>query len=444
MQTAGGKSFEMRSPLCYNVYCGESREGVIGIMYKFAVLGYGARGSLYAGMLSGYEDFGCAAVCDIDRERLDVAAAALKLKEEQLFDNADDFFAANIKADVLVLATMDRTHCKYALEALDHGYNLLLEKPIAETIPECYEIERRAKAKGLKVSVCHVLRYSPFYNIIKQRIDSGELGEPVTINQTENVGYWHQAHSFVRGNWGNSDASSPMILQKCCHDTDIFCYMLGRRAKAVSSFGSLKFFNAAHAPEGSADFCYKCARRGECPFDCIKYYTGGCSKEWLEKIGFYGDRTDAEGITKTLSDESNPFARCVFRCDNNVVDHQVLNIQFEDEITAHLTMTAFSDKCVRTIKVHLTGGEIVGDMEENTIRVTKFGGKTEVLDVAKLTAGIAGHGGGDSRLVEDLVNVIRGKGDKMLTDITQSVHSHEIALAAEISRVNGGKVVEVG
>ena len=411
-------------------------------MNTYAVIGYGGRGSLYTRLLNERGDFTLTAVCDINPDKLDKAVRDTGISKDKTFLDPEKFFAAGKLADALVLSTMDRTHYQYAIRALNLGYDLLLEKPIAETAEECRGIYELSKKLNRKVEVCHVLRYSPFYALIKQKIDGGELGKVVTVTQTENVGWYHQAHSFVRGNWGNSEKSSPMILQKCCHDMDILYYLIGKDCKAVSSFGSLTYFTRDNAPEGSADYCFMCPCADECIFNCMNLYKkSGAANGFLFLTDYYGDADDNAAIERHFSDKNNRFARCVYKCDNDVVDHQVTNLLFDDGVTAQLTMTAFSAEITRVIKVHLTKGEIVGDMGTNTITFTPFGGKQEVIDVKSLTSGLAGHGGGDARLVDDFAALLEGKNAKILTDISKSLMSHQMCYAAEESRKNGGKTI---
>lgn len=411
-------------------------------MKTYAVIGYGGRGSLYARLLNGRGDFTLTAVCDINPDKLDKAVRDTGISRDKTFTDPEKFFAAGKQADALILSTMDRTHYAYAIRALNSGYDLLLEKPIAESAEECRAIYELCRKLNRKVEVCHVLRYSPFYALIKQKIDGGELGKVVTVTQTENVGWYHQAHSFVRGNWGNSEKSSPMILQKCCHDMDILYYLIGKDCKAVSSFGSLTYFTRDNAPEGSADYCFMCPCADECIFNCMNLYKkSGAANGFLFLTDYYGDADDNAAIERHFSDKNNRFARCVYKCDNDVVDHQVTNLLFDDGVTAQLTMTAFSAEITRVIKVHLTKGEIVGDMGTNTLTFTPFGGEKEVVDVSAFTAGLAGHGGGDARLVDDFAALLEGKDAQILTDIGKSLMSHQMCYAAEESRRNGGKTV---
>lgn len=410
---------------------------------KVAIIGYGNRGSVYAKNFTnnGVE---VVAVCDKLSFRLEEAKKFLSLSDKQLYLSDEEFFARGKMADLLVVSTQDRDHYGHAMRALDIGYDLLLEKPIAESYEKCVDIYNKANANGRKVFVCHVLRYAPFFEEIKRRLDSGRYGKVSTINLTENVAYWHQAHSFVRGNWSVVEKATPMIIAKCCHDLDMLAWLIGKDCKAVSSFGGLDFYTAKNAPSGAATHCYKCKYRGVCPYDAINFYV--CDRHgrgWLPNTNqYFGSMDDTEAMIDCLSDENNPYARCVFACDNTAVDHQIVNMQFADGITASLTMTAFCGPSYREIHVHGDRGDIRGDMKENKLYCTVFGEKEEVVDIAFLSDGTYGHGGGDARLVSGVIDSYEN-GSAPKTPIAASLISHKIGYAAEESRINGGKLVEL-
>ena len=143
----------------------------------------------------------------------------------------------------------------------------MLEKPISPNARECLDLQRRAEEKGTQIMVCHVMRYTKFYRKLKELIDSGVIGDVVHVTHTENVAYWHYAHSYVRGNWHKTADSSPMILAKCCHDMDILSWLLGSRCRTVSSFGDLRYFREENAPAGSPARCTDgCPHSGSCPY----------------------------------------------------------------------------------------------------------------------------------------------------------------------------------
>ena len=276
---------------------------------------------------------------------------------------------------------------------------MLLEKPISPDLEECRELIRIAKECNRQVVICHVLRYAPFYEKLKELIDADTIGEIVSVMAIENVGWWHQAHSFVRGNWRNSDITSPMILQKCCHDMDILLWLTGKTCKSVSSFGDNYLFRKERAPEGAAKRCLEgCRAKADCPFDAEKIYMdhqkygvrhGNC--EWpLDVLTLHpGEESVKEALL------TGPYGRCVYDCDNNVVDHQVVNLNMTDGSTISLTMCGFTSEISRYTKFMGTKGEMIADMGANTIEITRFGKEKSVIDVGGLAEDLKRHGGGD-------------------------------------------------
>lgn len=406
-------------------------------MITFAVIGMGARGRKYTGLLLQKQAV-LTAVCDHDPDILQYSARAYHVKEESLFSSYDSFFEKGKLADWLIISTSDAEHIKSAIRALQIGYHVLLEKPIATTLQDCEAIEKTAKQLKRNVVICHVLRYSPFYQAIKNEIDSLQYGDIVHLSQTENVGYWHQAHSFVRGNWRNQQESTFMLLAKCCHDLDIIAYLMNKRCHFVSSMGSLLYFTRDHAPQGAADFCVDC-QVFDCPYHALNWY----SKHplWVKLPELPEDNQEAF-IRQWASDKNNPYARCVFRCDNDVVDHQIVNMEFEDHSTAALTMCAFSDQFYRRTHVFLTKGEIYGDLIEKKLYCTIFGQPTRIIDLKEQFQDA--HGGGDYGLIDDLYDIMSGKQRTSRTDIEASLISHKIAFAAEKSRLQDGALIKIG
>lgn len=385
------------------------------------------------------------AIADIDPEKVRYAGEQYDVSLSRRFASAEALLEREKLADVIIIATQDRQHRAHALKALERGYDVLLEKPVAVTASDCIEIKNAAKKSGKLVTVCHVLRYTTFYRTIKNVLKSGAIGEPVTVSAIENVSYWHQAHSFVRGNWRNDTVESPMILQKCCHDFDILSWLLDKRCLSVTSMGSLKYFKPENAPAGSTERCADCPLVNSCPYSAVKIYFEN------REIGFnHGNREwpcdilvenpTAETLAKAI--ETGPYGRCVFRCDNNVVDHQIVNMQMQDEVTVSLTMTAFTAHNSRQLKIMGTLGEIVGDQYKNTVTVTPFGGESVVYDIAKIADDLSGHGGGDNKMMSEMFDALDGHGD-VSSSIENSIASHLVALAAEQSRKNGGAKIEI-
>ena len=363
-----------------------------------ALAGLGSRGKdAYAQALAGMpERARIVAVADPDPDKVREVARQFEVPAERCFSSAEAMLAQPKLADALILCTQDRQHVPQAVPALYRGYDILMEKPISPDLAQCKEILSVARQTGRKVVVCHVLRYAPFYRKIKEVLDSGVLGRLMSIQAIENVGYWHQAHSFVRGNWRRSDETSPMFLQKCCHDMDLMVWLTGKSCLRLSSFGSLSHFRPENAPAGAA-----------------------------------------------RAIETGPYGRCVYFCDNNVVDHQVVNLEMEDGLTVNFTMSAFTAGGGRYTNFMGTLGNLIADMAGNTVTVTPFGGKAEVFDFNLEKERMSGHAGGDSVLVGDFLDYLQGKTPPSITTLEASMESHFIALAAEASRCRAGEVVEM-
>lgn len=415
----------------------------------FAIAGFGSRGSTYASMANVFpEKMEIVAVADIIPEKVEKAKNLYNIPEENCFASAEEMFKMEKLADVVCICTMDRQHVEQGVLALEKGYDIVLEKPISPEVPECKRMLAAAEKSDSKIIVCHVLRYTPFYNKIRDIIKSGGVGDVVSVTANENVAYWHQAHSFVRGNWGNSKKSSPMILQKCCHDMDILLWLTGKTCKSVSSFGSNTLFNKEKCPEGATEYCMGgCKVKENCLFDAEKIYVTSEKTGIIHKETFMGEvlcvKPSVENVYKAI--ENGPYGKCVYQCDNDVVDHQVTNLLMTDGSTISHTMCAFTEDCYRYIHIMGTKGELRGDMETNLLTYTQFGGAVEVFDINLMSQDLRGHGGGDAGMIGELVDMLLSgeEANDRTTSIDRSMESHFVALAAEESRLNGGRLIEI-
>lgn len=421
-----------------------------GKIVRIAIAGVGSRGKNAYGLelLNMKDRAKVVAVADIDPERLALAGDAHGVPNEMRFPSAEAMLAMPKLADAMLVCTQDRQHVPHAVAALKKGYDVMMEKPISPKLEDLQEITRVARENGRRVVVCHVLRYTPFFQTIKKTIDSGALGEVVSIQALENVRYWHQAHSFVRGNWRREEDTSPMILAKCCHDLDYLVWLCGKKCERVSSYGSLMYFKESNAPEGAALRCTQgCKAKDNCPYDAEKIYLTNkdtgilCGNvEW--PVDVLAENPTEEKVRHAI--ETGPYGRCVFHCDNDVVDHQIVNMQMEGGASLSLTMSAFTSIGGRTIKVMGTLGDLWGDMHENRIRIGIFGKEPQIIDLGREEKDFAGHGGGDRLLMEQFVDLLQGKEpDGTVTTLETSVESHLVALAAEKSRLENGESIEI-
>ncbi len=417
-----------------------------------SILGVGARGGeAYGRYIHESKDrFKVVSLCDPNEVRLKKYGDAFEVEESQRFLDEEGFFAEK-RSDVLLIATMDRLHVRQAVRALDLGYDLVLEKPISDDAEELKMLVEKAKANGRMVMVCHVLRYTTMVKKIKSLLDEGAIGRLISMDQTENVCYWHQAHSFVRGNWRNSVQTSPMIMQKCCHDLDLIQYFIGDRCKSVASMGSLAYFKCENKPEGAADSCINCKYKDECKYSAKRIYLDGWKKCGGGDTFPYTIITDVLPLTEealiTALKES-VYGRCVYSCDNNVVDNQTVIMQFENGVTATLKMEGFTARGGRDFRFFGTEGELEIFEEADKMVLSRYMEAPVEWKISELVdelggQGAGGHGGGDHRMFDTLYNIYFNEKFNASSSIEHSVESHYMALAAERSRIQGGKLVEL-
>lgn len=360
------------------------------------------------------------------------------------FERAEELLKESQLADVVIIGTQDNYHYSPCKAALEKGYDILLEKPIAQYLAQALELSDLAAKLGRRVDVCHVLRYTPFYQEIKKIIDSGELGDIITFNANEGAGAWHFAHSFTRGHWGNSITSTPMILAKCCHDMDILYWLIGRKCEKVASFGELSFFRKESLSEPRPANCTDWTTPiGEDPYDARKYATDPDCRRWLAMVYDRAWEASEEEIYEWLS--QSPWGRDAFQCDNDQPDHQVLIMQYEGGITATFTMTAFEQGRHLEIygtKGRLRAGEFYKENGCGEIVVTPhFGGASRRIDLEAPDQGYAGHGGGDWGLIQALYDdMVTVAPDKMSSSLQSAAHRHLIAFAADHARKTGQTV----
>lgn len=381
-------------------------------------------------------------------------------KEEMCFENAEELAKKGKLADTVINGTMDEQHLETAVPLLDAGYDMLLEKPFAPNEEEMRQIVNCAKKNNSKVMICHVLRYTPFYYAIKERIVNGEIGDIINIQTTEHVSYHHLSTSYIRGKWANSDkCHTSMLLAKCCHDLDIIMWMMSEtKPKQISSFGGKFQFKPENAPKEAGTICMK-----DCPLvDTCVYSTKRLYIDHPDRWAFYvwdaleGKKNVTIEDKIALMKSDSPYARCIYKCDNNVVDHQSVLINFESGATGTHNMVGGSAEPRREIHIIGTKGEIFGNFEESKFTVLKIDpspdAHNEECDVEEvdlrvtgdMVGAYGGHGGGDERLAADFVKFIRGEKPSLAcTSIFDSVAGHLSVYLADKSRENGGMPMDV-
>ncbi|RED75772.1 Gfo/Idh/MocA family protein [Cohnella phaseoli] len=406
------------------------------------LLGAGSRGRYIYGPYAEKfpNELKFVAVAEPDEERRTKFAVIHGIAPDRVYDSWEKAFEQGRIADIMIICTLDRMHYVPAMTAMELGYHVMLEKPMSPSLEECIRLERASHKYRRLLAVTHVLRYSPFWSGIKKCIADGELGTIGTIQLTENVGYPHMTHSYVRGNWRNSAETSPMILAKSCHDLDIISWLMDQPCTGVSSFGSLLHFREENAPAGSTARCIDgCEVERECAFSALKMYIQPPHHPWAR---YMTNDLSQEGILTALRE--GPFGRCVYRCDNNVVDHQVVNLVFENGANASFIMSGLTQSGTRRVQIMGTQGEIIGDMDKGAFTLYRYvtGEQVEI----RCNVEGDGHGGGDERMVASFLRGVRGfdsNPSQGLTSATASLQSHLMAFASEHSRLNDGMAVKL-
>ena len=367
-------------------------------------------------------------VVELNEIRRNKIAEKFCLEPSACFTDYHDFFRSSLKVDAVMICTPENMHYEPCMMAIEAGYHVLLEKPIAQTPEECIAIGEAARRKNVIVTVCHVLRYHPYFMKLKELACSGELGNIISINHRTAVGVDRAAHSFVRGPWRKESETNPMLISKCCHDIDFLLWLTKTRCRKLTSFGSLRWFKSTNAPEGSAHRCIDCQVESQCPFSAVDLYR--IRRDWIANF----DVPQGKNIDEVIEEELKQglYGRCIYHCDNDVVDHQIVSMEMESEVTINFSMDIFTLEDHRATQICLTEGEIEGD--ETQIKVRRFrGGEETIYDFSDIKHKPF-HAGADLDLMADFIEAIQTEGKYLRTSIDLSVESHRICFEAERSR----------
>ncbi|MEV0648529.1 Gfo/Idh/MocA family oxidoreductase [Phytomonospora sp. NPDC050363] len=400
-----------------------------------AIAGAGGRGGQYARMNALLDTPAhITAVADANDVRLDTMRREHGVPPEHLYADWRDLAAQPRLADAVVIATQDADHLEPTVAFAKLGYDILLEKPMAISEEECVAIEQASRKYGVSIAVCHVLRYTPYTTKLVELLRAGAIGEIVSVEHLEPIGFDHFAHSYVRGPWRTTKEAATMLMAKSCHDIDWLSYVIGKPVERVSSFGGLHHFKADQQPSGAADKCVECPLV-DCEYDARKIYRIGRLPFALSKM--LGGREPTEQLIGEALAES-PYGRCVYKCDNDVADHQVVNLEYEGGVTAAFTVTAFAMMGGRRTTFFGTHGELYGDSDR--IEITDFRTREKTVHETAPAdhSASGGHGGGDLGLMKAFVEAISlGRPELILTDVSESLATHRIVFAAERSRTSG-------
>ncbi len=396
---------------------------------RIAVIGAGVRGTSLARHLSSSEfSSEIVAVAEPDEERRNNFAQNYSLPDHAKFTSWQAFIDSSTMCDAVIIATMDNQHTGPAVACLRRGCHLLIEKPLADTFEECRIIEKTQSETKLVVSVCHTLRYMDAFRRIKQIIEDGILGKLIHIEHMEAIDHMRFTHNYVRGRWSKEINNTFLLLHKCCHDVDFLTWLANEECARVSSFGSLTYFTPSNAPVGSGKRCLEnCQIVDSCPYSALRIYVDANLSGRLQDLGKVTTREDRlEAI------RNGPFGRCVWQADNDVVDHQVVSMEFANGTTATCTMSGYSAKHGRVSRIQGTKGELFFDEAADTITIREFSESgQEHIHVQRLDA----YHPEDKEIVDNWLSRIYDPFSKRMTvDANEALRSLAVVFAAELSR----------
>jgi predicted dehydrogenase len=404
---------------------------------KLALAGAGGRGTAYAEWALEHPE--AAKVVAVAEPRAEIRArfaARHGIAEQNCFESWEQLLQAGRIADAVMICTQDRMHTEPAIAFASQGWHVMLEKPMAPTAQECREIVAAAHRGGGIFAVCHVLRYTPYTKALKATLDSGAIGDLVSVQHLEPVGFWHFAHSYVRGPWRNEALSSSMLLAKSCHDLDWLRHVVGTPYSRVSSFGSLKHFRPENAPAGATTRCVSCPLEHDCAYSAKRIYSIGLSEKSFA-VRHVVDVLEEARLEKALQD--GQYGACVYHTDNDVVDSQVVNMEFADGVTGSFTVTAFSPMEDRKTRIFGSRGMLEGDGDY--LKVYDFNTEQTTVTKIKKRGGVgagAGHGGGDAGMIEAFVTAVAENDQSLvLSGPDESLETHLAVFAAEQARLDG-------
>ena len=407
------------------------------------VIGAGHRGRfVYGGQaLAHPERLRILAVAEPDPERRDAMAREHGLGSGALFGDWGELLAKPQLADAAVIATSDTLHVAPALAALARGYHVLLEKPIAPHPADCERVVAAAEKAGRILQIGHVLRYTAFYRRVHEIVASGRLGRIWQIALAEHVGAWHMAHSFVRGRFRNRAIAAPILLAKSCHDLDLLVWLAQVRPARVASFGRLSGYTEARAPWGAPERCTQgCPVQASCAHDAVRFYLGPDDR--IAAVWPWSDVSpDPSREARRRALETGPYGRCVYRCDNDALDHQLVAVEFEDGLTASFSVHGHAVHESRVLRITGEQGELRGVLERGELELFRRGSLESERE--QLPGSPLGHFGGDAGLISHFTEVVgRDAVQEMLASGREALEGHLLGFAAERAREQG-RVIEL-
>jgi predicted dehydrogenase len=364
------------------------------------VIGSGGMGmSVVAQVLAADERLRMRAVYDIDERSVENA-----LKKGHADANVCSSLQELVNdpgIDWVMIATWNRDHANSAITALEAGKNVFCQKPLATTLEDCLRMRDAWKASGKLFQLGFNLRYSPHYVRIHELVERNSIGSMISMEFNETLEFNHGG--FIMADWRRlKKDSGPHVLEKCCHDIDLVNWIVGSPAVRVASFGGLDFYTPEYASR-------------------------------VEEIG-----PNAEGKVAysawPMPEDRNPFT-----CDKDIIDNQVVIIEYANGVRATFHMNNNAGIQERRMYLCGTHGSIRADVLTGAIDLKAIGWDTETQNHS--TTGQGSHGVGDEVLAQELAeSMINGAPPRV--GIEEGILSAVTCFAIDDAMVSG-TVVDV-
>ncbi|WP_298981969.1 Gfo/Idh/MocA family oxidoreductase [uncultured Roseibium sp.] len=279
--------------------------------------------------------------------------------------------------DLLMIGSPNFMHLDHLRAALQSDVPYIFcEKPVVVSEEETFELLSLMKANdgAKRVLVGLVLRYSPLYTELRRSLDNGQIGKVVSIEAAEHIGPYHG--SFFMRDWRRYEKNSGgFMLEKCCHDLDLYQGVVGCRPRYVSSFGGRKSFVPENRPEQDHSF----------PAPEISGRVDPFTPRWG------GGNAD-------------------FDSDGDIIDYQTALIEYEDGANLCFHTNMYVPDEFRRFAIMGTKGMAEGDFIRNYFRVHDALTSKRLVDKPQLAEARDGHYGADEAMAKDLVHYFKNGG----------------------------------
>ena len=393
---------------------------------RIVIIGAGVRGRYtYGDFFKRNKDlYEVVAIVENKIGRREKFKEIFNLPDEKVFKDINSFFKEEKIADAVIISSIDNTHYEASIRALEKGYDVLVEGPVANSLDKLIHLQNICERNTEKIFMAAMTyRYSNFFNKLKEIIDSQELGQLININYNSYIGYEKFSHYYVRGNWRLDSDTSPIILTNSCYDLDMLEYLTNSTCEKISSFGNLNYFKRENFNQEMSELCISCGVDKECPYFVQGIYL---NNKDLSK-GVHINPTE-ENLNEIL--KSCQYGQCVYSCDNNVSDNMICILKFKNNITASLNISAFTKEENKDLRLMFSQGEIYANFQKCSIVIKRFiDNEDKIIEVSKENL--------DEKLIKDFLDRIKNKDNKnMISDVYSTINSHITAFAGEFASVS--------